>query len=86
MEKINGLYNDLNELAKEQDDKLKRLDNNIDDALENTKSANKQLRKSKPKSIMNMRLVITVLILAAVVFYFLSHYFFSPFPSSRRGR
>jgi t-SNARE complex subunit (syntaxin) len=84
MEKINGLYNDLNELAKDQDDKLMRLDNNIDDAIENTKSANKQLRKSKPKSIVNIRLVITVLILTAVVFYFLSHYFFSPFPSTRR--
>lgn len=51
MEKINGLYNDLNDLANEQDEKLLMLDRNMDDAVENAKEANKQLKKSKPKTL-----------------------------------
>lgn len=51
MEKINGLYNDLNDLAMEQDKQLDRLDANIDHAYDSAKAANKQLRKAKPQSI-----------------------------------
>ena len=51
MAKINGLYQDLNELALEQDDKLDRLDCNMDEACEGAKNANKQLKKAKPSSI-----------------------------------
>lgn len=83
MEKINGLYNDLNELAMEQDNKLGRLDYNIDQAFDSAKSANKQLKKAKPKSIMNMRLVISALILMLVVYYFISHYVFAKTPITK---
>lgn len=51
MEKINGLYNDLNDLANAHEEKLDRLDQNMDNAFESAKAANKQLRKSKPTSI-----------------------------------
>jgi t-SNARE complex subunit (syntaxin) len=86
MEKINGLYNDLNELAMEQDNKLGRLDYNIDQAHDTAKSANKQLKKAKPKSLINMRLLISALILMLVVYYFISHYLFDQTPVVNKSK
>ena len=63
MEKINGLYHDLNELAMEQDHQIDTLDFNMDKGLEGAKAANKHLKKAKPKSMVNMRLLVSVLIL-----------------------
>lgn len=83
MEKINGLYNDLNDLAKEQDHKLDRLDCNIDDAFGAAKSANKQLRIAKPKSVCNMKLVFASITLAMIVCYFLSSYFNPSVPATK---
>lgn len=83
MEKINGLYNDLNDLANAHEEKLDRLDQNMDNAFESAKAANKQLRKSKPTSIWNMRLIIAALVLTLVVFFFISHYFFAPLTATR---
>ncbi|CAI2377094.1 unnamed protein product [Moneuplotes crassus] len=67
MEKINGLYHDLNDLANEQDEQINHLDFNMDKGLEETKKANKQLKKAKPKSMVNMRLVVSVIILILAI-------------------
>jgi len=82
MQKINNLYGELNELAQRQDEKFDMLDNNLEDAFESAKSANNQLRKSKPKNIVNIRLVVAAMILACVVFFFISHYFLGPITST----
>ena len=78
MEKINVLYNDLNDLANDQEEHLNLLDHNIDEAVSKTKQANKQLKKSKPKSLCNYRLVVATLVLALVVMFFISHYLIRP--------
>mmetsp|Transcript_28501 Transcript_28501/g.25231 ORF Transcript_28501/g.25231 Transcript_28501/m.25231 type:complete len:275 (+) Transcript_28501:2-826(+) len=67
MEKINGLYNDLNELAMEQDHQIDTLDFNMDKGLEGAKKANKQLKAAKPKSMVNLRLIISVIILLLAI-------------------
>ena len=67
MEKINGLYHDLNDLANDQEEQMNHLDMNMNKGLEETKKANKQLKKAKPKSIINMRLVVSVIILVLVI-------------------
>ena len=67
MEKINGLYHDLNELANEQDFKLNELEDNMEKGLEGVKGANKELKKAKPNSMMNMRLIVSVIILCLTV-------------------
>lgn len=63
MEKINGLYHDLNELANDQDEQINTLDFNMDAGLQGAKKANKEFKKAKPKSIVNTRLLISVIIL-----------------------
>ena len=78
MEKINGLYNDLNELANDQDDHLKILGDNMDDAVNYAKEGNKQLRKAKPNQMCNVRLIVAMLVLSLVVSFFISHYLISP--------
>ena len=84
MEKINQLYNDLNALALDQDEKFERLEENIEQAYVSSKDAKKELKKAKPHSLINPRLLITALILSIVVYFFIYHYFYFPYSKNNK--